>query len=305
MALAIGEVNSGISPRPLGRTGRQFDGFLAQASLGGMNIAAGKFALGTPQSATIANNHTFMFATQPDLMRRVSGRKLFGSHIFHFKPGEQTVTTSPTGMPWAFGIVTLSFEQLARLTPAVLGRDHLVPLNDDRMFRVPDTGIARLVGLMHDAASVIMHTPWVIENLQSAKALSGVIVDALLSCLATGSMKQDGAAIGRHRQIIARFERALEERSEDMLSLSSICTAVGVAERTLNLACQEFLGEGPVRYARNRRLDHVRERLLTSDPASTSITNVAMDCGFWELGRFAQAYRSRFGERPSDTLRQK
>jgi len=88
-----------------------------------------------------------------------------------------------------------------------------------------------------------------------------------------------------------------------MLSLGAICAAVGVPQRTLNLACQEFLGESAMHYARNRRLDRVRATLLVSDPASTLITSVAMHYGFWELGRFAQAYRLRFGERPSDTLR--
>jgi transcriptional regulator GlxA family with amidase domain len=88
-----------------------------------------------------------------------------------------------------------------------------------------------------------------------------------------------------------------------MLSLSDICAAVGVAQRTLNLACEEFLGESAVQYARNRRLDRVRERLLASDPSTTRVTSVAMQYGFWELGRFAQAYRIRFGEHPSETLR--
>jgi transcriptional regulator GlxA family with amidase domain len=58
-----------------------------------------------------------------------------------------------------------------------------------------------------------------------------------------------------------------------------------------------------MQYARGRRLDDVRQKLLTSDPATTQVTSVAMDYGFWELGRFAQAYRGRFGERPSETLR--
>ena len=85
--------------------------------------------------------------------------------------------------------------------------------------------------------------------------------------------------------------------------MPDICAAVGVARRTLNLACLEFLGQGATQYARARRLDHVRAALLTSDPRVTQVTKVAMDFGFWELGRFAQAYRVRFGERPSDTLR--
>jgi methylphosphotriester-DNA--protein-cysteine methyltransferase len=303
MALAIGDINAGASPSPLGQAGRRFDGMLARATIGGLNVGAGRFAQGIPQAADIPGVHTFMFATEPAVVRRVSGRKLHGRHIFHFRPNARTVTSSPQDMPWAFGIITVPFDLLAEQGRGLWATQPEVPLDEDRMFVAPAREMAALVGLMGDVSGVIQQTPWVIDEPRPAKALSGAIMDSLLACLSQGLVKPDRAAIGRHRQIVARFERALEERPEEMLSLSGICATIGVAQRTLNLACLEFLGEGPVRYARNRRLDLVRAELLASDPADSPVTTSAMRYGFWELGRFAQAYRLRFGERPSDTLR--
>ncbi|WP_159998154.1 helix-turn-helix domain-containing protein [Roseomonas sp. 18066] len=303
---AMAQALRGVSPATAGPypaivAGRPFEGELAVGMLHRLGIAVGRFAQAIPQSAGIAGQHTFMMATEPGLTRRVSGWRLGEGQIFHFRPSEQTVASSPHGQPWAFGIIAVPFDRMAA-ERAALGALASLPLDDDRMFQAPRAPQQRLLALLQDFARLAREAPWVLAAPAPARALSGSLLEALLACLDQGQLRRDRAALRRHRQIVARLDQALRDRPEEMLSLGDLCRAAGVAPRTLGLACQEFLGMGPVQHARGRRLDLVRQHLLAADPARSQVTGVAMRFGFWELGRFAAAYRARFGERPSATL---
>jgi AraC family ethanolamine operon transcriptional activator len=47
---------------------------------------------------------------------------------------------------------------------------------------------------------------------------------------------------------------------------------------------------------------NLARRELQRRNSQTSVTATAMNFGFWHLGRFADEYRSLFGESPSATL---
>ena len=61
---------------------------------------------------------------------------------------------------------------------------------------------------------------------------------------------------------------------------------------------------GPIRYLTLRRMHLVRRALQQSHSSTATVTQIVNDHGFWELGRFSVAYRTLFGELPSETFRQ-
>jgi transcriptional regulator GlxA family with amidase domain len=85
--------------------------------------------------------------------------------------------------------------------------------------------------------------------------------------------------------------------------MSELCALTGVNERTLRSCCAEFLGISPSRYVLLRRLKQARTALRDADRATVSVEEIARACGFTELGRFAGAYQTVFGETPLTTLR--
>jgi transcriptional regulator GlxA family with amidase domain len=103
--------------------------------------------------------------------------------------------------------------------------------------------------------------------------------------------------------MFTRFVEFLKANPDRPLHLTEICAAIGVSERALRASCEERLGMGPIRYLTLRRMHLVRRALLHSHPSTATVTQIVTDHGFWELGRFSVAYRTLFGETPSETLR--
>jgi transcriptional regulator GlxA family with amidase domain len=103
----------------------------------------------------------------------------------------------------------------------------------------------------------------------------------------------------------SRSRRAVEllaDRLQDSWSVERLASAVGLSCRTLHRVVRRELGVSPMMLLRRVRLDQARAD-LEAPGRNTSVTNVAYDCGFSHLGRFAREYARRFGESPSETLR--
>jgi AraC-like DNA-binding protein len=103
----------------------------------------------------------------------------------------------------------------------------------------------------------------------------------------------------------AHLKRACElirANVAEPVRIAELALQLGITPRHLQAGFRQHLGTTPHRFLRDCRLDEANRRLSTARPGVTT-TAIAYDCGFGHLGEFAQSYRLRFGESPSETLR--
>jgi len=248
---------------------------------------AGRCAIGfvaDPQNPTPYRNGDELL---PNVMIVSS---IMGDHHFRM-PGASQIAS-----------MTLSAVDLAAASNALNGRELIAPAVT-RHVRISDALMVRLRRLHDATCHLAAYTPDVLAHPEVAKAMEEGLIHAMVGCLAEGAIAERKADAHLRMPVMHRFERAISEAEGQPLYLTEVCARIGVQERTLRNHCLEYLGMSPHRYLWLRRMDQARRALSLADPMGKTVTTIANDYGFWELGRFSVAYRKLFGESPSTTLR--
>jgi transcriptional regulator GlxA family with amidase domain len=124
-------------------------------------------------------------------------------------------------------------------------------------------------------------------------------INAYVGQIAAGRQGSDA-----RNYLVQKAEMLALAYNDKPLQVSALSRALGVSERTLRKLFNEIHGRPPSRHLRMLRLSQVRGALLSARSQVATVTEIATDFGFAELGRFSVEYRKVFGESPSETLRQ-
>ena len=112
-------------------------------------------------------------------------------------------------------------------------------------------------------------------------------------------LHREPCIVPRH---VKRAEDYIAQHCNENVTIEELAKYSGTSSRNLYRGFQQFRGVSPMQYLKTTRLDRVHRMLRMADP-SESVTRIALDAGFRQLGRFAVEYRKRFGECPSETLK--
>lgn len=192
---------------------------------------------------------------------------------------------------------------LASQTSALLGMPVEVPPIFDSFINLrgkDGEDLFRLARLLEDACSrpeSPMGSPLVIAHLREA-----LIATLLVGQKNSFSHLFHNQAAKVDPRAVRVAEEILTARAGEPLSIAEVAEQAGVSLRSLERSFKAARGLSLRDFLRAQRLDLAHRRLRTAVPGTT-VTQVLYASGFGHPGEFSLAYRKRYGETPSQTLR--
>jgi AraC-like DNA-binding protein len=213
-------------------------------------------------------------------------------------------------------IVDSGYESVALLVPPRVLDKHLALRGRSIDFAMPDRPEvwhpavdkarehfelgARIAGAAEKTPGIFNDNRWARYGAQVE------FIDSLLETIESWSPDEhtDTDKKGRnYSEIVRKCEDLTLNLDGRRPYLSELCAAANVSERTLQYAFRDIIGMSPLTYLHRLRLHHARDELRQAVKGSTTVTDVALNWGFWHFGEFSRAYKNCFGETPSKTLR--
>lgn len=169
-------------------------------------------------------------------------------------------------------------------------------------FRADDAAGMGLTQCLDYALRETARAPQTVAGRSLITRLEELLV---LKLLDTQPHDRSDDLIHRGGGIVPRHVRAAEEfmldHLDEPITVRDMADHAGVSVRTLNQVFRDFRRTSPIAELRDLRMDRARAQLSAAEPG-TRVADVARKWGFRHLGRFAAAYRARFGESPGETL---
>jgi AraC family ethanolamine operon transcriptional activator len=216
--------------------------------------------------------------------------------VMVLEPGVEFCMAASCANRWSS--IFVPYDQLSALN--VPGTE----INRKHRVLSPTAAGERLHRLAENLGSVCQNVSDAACSASAIAAAQRRIAEA--ACEALGFQNEVAASSGRQTLSRAQITRTalqiLEEYPDEHFSVNRLSTMVGVSERTLRTAFEEYFGVGPTRYLKIRTLHQARNLLKRADPYTTSVTEIAVGLGIWELGRLSHDYKVLFDELPSGTL---
>jgi AraC-like DNA-binding protein len=143
----------------------------------------------------------------------------------------------------------------------------------------------------------------VADNPVALASLTDLVVSLVLRGIPHNYLERLGSGrFGAVPAYVRRAEDFMQANAAVPIRMEQVAAAAGCSIRTLDAVFRQFRDTTPLAALHGIRLEQVRAA-LNHNVTGASIGEISRRYGFTNPGRFAAAYRRRFGESPAGTVR--
>lgn len=275
------------------------------------------YAVNNVRLIAVASTPTVMKVCDPDctiaLPLRGALRMHVGSTILE-APTSELAMFFPEGNRHVEGdvksvlLISISKQRLLHTAEVMLGKykAHQLDLDTHRLLRTRH-GAIDFVQILNQTCLLIDHLggdPQLLKNFSPDEN----VVRAVVMMLSPGDfldVESDIPRIGKSRNDVIDFLCDYVAANLDQtINLTTLESISGISGRVLQQEFKKRHHCSPLQWVREQRLVNAHS-LLMHPTVDTRISTVAAMCGFNNFSEFAKSYAIRYGELPSETLRNK
>ncbi|MBT0567562.1 AraC family transcriptional regulator [Williamsia sp. CHRR-6] len=153
---------------------------------------------------------------------------------------------------------------------------------------------------------------WLREDVEGGGVMSQTpVIAAQFEAMVIGGLfdiQTNSVTRPRHRpqpvapRSVAMVRDAIEADPARAWTVTDLARVAHVSVRSLQESFARDLQTTPTQYLRRVRLERARAEMSMADRSTTTVSEIAIACGFAHFGRFSTLYRATYGESPSQTL---
>ena len=171
------------------------------------------------------------------------------------------------------------------------------------------TGQAQVARAVADAIEVLRaidaRSADILDPIAAGRVVSETLFAAFAASLPSADDNPDARPVTwqRRLRIVRRARDYFEAHLSQPIQVTRFCGYLGASIKSVERAFAECCGANPKELLTLTRMSRARRALLAAQPGATTVAQVAIECGFFHLGRFSTSYAKLYGESPSVTLR--
>jgi AraC-like DNA-binding protein len=214
--------------------------------------------------------------------------------------GHDLLIKADSDTEWAF--ISVARDALAQSAQTLYGRRLPLPARGLTIIRIEPAQVAAIDALLTEYLTTTdTRRPSPIACKSSTdRALLRWVAQMMLG----ETFKVRRSTVKSFQQVLRGVEDFLAANLHNAVGLEQLCEAVGIGKEPLEEGFRAGLGVSPVRYLEIRHLSRVRKALVTADPRTTRVTDIARAWGFSNLGSFTYKFTVLFKKSPSQVLQQ-